>query len=219
MSVAVLIVDLASSVAKPSRLALNRALEGIRAAAPEALAQAAWGDEVEAVLPYPVNLWDLYIRVCRHMEPIGFYMGVGWGELTEEPIPGETSIHELNGTAFKAARAALDDSKNRGSDLLTLRFCAWEHPSLGRALNGSLDMMNAAFRAMTTRQRLYVADRTLGLRPGEIARRHGVTSQTVTTVLQKAGAAQIAIMQDQLDALTHILTDILSWGREGAPAP
>lgn len=161
--------------------------------------QVVWGDEVESVLASATDLWDLYIGVRRQLGPQAFYMGVGFGEVTSGTISGE--IHELNGTAFKSAREAVDAAKAAGGREIALRFSVHGEGELTRALNAFIDVLNASFGRMTRQQKVYMRDLVLGLSQTEIARRHRRAQASVQGALARAGHDQLAYAREGLVAL------------------
>lgn len=192
---------------------LTRLVLTLQPAVPTGLFQVAWGDEVEGVLPFPVDLWDLYIRTRTSLGEVPFYMGVGFGEASNLPLQmAESSVHELNGTAFKSARHALERAKRDKLSGIALAFDVYDSPMLTEALNGYPRMINAAFRQMTRKQRAYFEDLIVGFSHVAIAKRHGVSQPTVTKALQRAGADQLAGMRDGLTALLEFVAGHVQWG-------
>lgn len=214
MAVAVAVFDIKASTARTDVLtALNRLVDALRTSAAPALVQVAWGDEVEAVLPSSMDLWALYVSARACLGELPFYMGVGFGEVAALPLPGPAaSVHELNGTAFKAARLAVDRIKREATAGVALGFEVPESPSLTIALNTYPRMLDAALGQMTRKQRTYFDDLILGLSQREIAQRHHVSQPTVSISLQRAGADQLAHMRDGLTALLSVVAKEVGWG-------
>lgn len=215
MALAVVIVDIRASVGRPKLSAeLERLAETLRTAVPGALFQIAWGDEVEGVLPSPVDVWDLYLRTRRSLGELPFYMGVGFGDASDSPLElVGRSVHELNGTAFKAARQAVDSAKRDPRAGIALAFDVFEHPHLTEALNAYPRMINAAFRQMTRTQKAYFEDLILGYSQSAIADRHGVRQPTVSLSLQRAGADQLASTREGLTSLLAFVAGHVQWGQ------
>jgi hypothetical protein len=214
VAVGVIIIDVRASVERSHVYAsLNRLVADLRTAVPAGFFQVAWGDEVEGVLPSPVDLWDLYVLARRSLDDIPCYIGVGFGEISDhDEIPASGSVHELNGTAFKAARDALDGVKSDDLAAIPLAFTVYGNTALTQALNGYPRLINAAFRGMTPKQRTYFEDRAVGYRQMQIAERHGVHQSTVAKELKRAGADQLDCMRTALRALLQFVATYLSWG-------
>ena len=218
MALAVVIIDIRSSVGRPQvPEQLERLVGSLRNTVPNALFQVAWGDEVEGVLPSPVDAWELYVSVLRSLGDLPFYMGMGIGDVSHLPLnlPGR-NVHELNGTGFKAARQAVDSAKRDPEATVALAFNVFGQPNLTEALNGYPRMINAAVGQMTRTQKKYFIDWLLGYNQSAIADRHGVRQSTVSLSLQRAGASQLPIMRGGLNALLGFVAEHMQWvfGRE-----
>lgn len=211
MSKAVVIIDLQSSVSREDNLGW---LKGVAALVrtQSSLAQVVWGDEVEAVIDRPIDLWSLYIAVRRFLLERSFYMGVGFGNVVSEDI--FDGIHELNGTAFKAARQAIDWAKGGPKKEVALSFSVYGEQDLTRVLNAFVETLNISFARMTPQQVGYMQDFLIGLRQTAIADRHHVTQPAVHKVLVKAGAKQVACVREGLGAVMRIVENLMGWGRE-----
>lgn len=211
MSKAVVIIDLASSVSRGDAWS---SLKGVAALIrPQAsLAQVVWGDEVEAVVDRPTDLWSLYITVRQFLLEPSFYMGVGFGDVVAEGVSGE--IHELNGTAFKAARQAIDWAKGEPKKEVALSFSVYGEHDLTRALNAFVETLNISFACMTPQQVRYMRDFLIGLRQTAIAQRHHVTQPAVHKVLARGGSAQVACVREGLGALVRATGHAVGWGGE-----
>ncbi len=220
MALAVVIIDVQASVRYPDLTPeLRRLAQSLQAEVPGSMFQIAWGDEVEGVLPYPADIWDLYLHVRSVLGELGFYMGVGIGEISQvaSAIAGQ-SVHELNGTAFKSAREAVGAAKSATGAAVALEIEVAGEPELSAALQAYPHMINVAARSMTRTQRAYFTDLILGYRQSEIARRHGVRQPTVSLALHRAGADQLAAMQDGLRALLAFVASYTHWGAEDREA-
>lgn len=216
LALAVAIIDIRASVERTDVPETLRELaHHLRSTVPSGRFQVAWGDEVEGLLTVPVDVWDLYVDIRKSLGNLDFYLGVGFGDITETPLAGEErSVHELNGTAFKAARTAMERAKREAAPGLSLAFDVHGHPALTRALNGYPFMMGAAYRQMTSKQKTYFGDLVLGYSHSAIATRHGVSQPTVTKVLKSAGAHQLPLMCAGLAALLDVVGEHIHWGED-----
>lgn len=214
LALAVAIVDVRESIGRSRVSAELKALvPELRPMAPSGLFQVAWGDEMQAVLPSRVDLWDFYIRTRKSLRELPFYMGVGFGELSDPVMPLiEGSVHDLNGSAFKSARNAVERAKRDAFQSVALAFDVYENRHLTTALNAYVRMINDAYRQMTPKQRTYFNDVLLGDRHDAIAVRHGVSQPTISTTLKRAGAGQLDSMREGLSALLTFVGDYLGWG-------
>ena len=217
VGLAVMIIDIRRSVQRSDvRANLRRLMEDLQSAAPGAFLQIAWGDEIEGILPVPTDLWEIYVRARRSLGDVPFYMGVGFGDVAEDPLPSApVSVHEINGTAFKAARWALERAKGPNLTSIALAFQVFGDASLTVALNGYPLMLNVGIGQMTPKQRLYFDDLVLGCSHTAIAVRHGVRQPTVSKALRMAGADQLVCMREGLGALLTFVADHVKWGTQG----
>lgn len=214
MAVAVVIIDIRASVEHVDLAPeLKRLAQSLEAEVPGSMFQVAWGDEVEGVLPRPADTWDLYLHVRKTLGDLGFYMGVGFGEISggSSGIAGQ-SVHDLNGTAFKAAREAVEAAKADTEAALALEFSVFGQPELTAALSAYPRIINLAARRMTRTQRAYFSDLIVGYRQSAIARRHGVRQPSVSLALQRAGADQLDAMAGGLRALLAFVAAYTHWG-------
>lgn len=116
--------------------------------------QVVWGDELKGVLSDPSASWELFRQTFAYMQDTSFYMAVGFGTIDtayEHGVP--TDINILDGSAFKAARNALDYLKKKNITPYRLYFESAGNSDYCRALNAYIGIMNDLLRHMTSAQR------------------------------------------------------------------
>jgi|GEM_PF-3053492 len=159
---AVIFIDLVgSSKARDGRAGLQRALISLRdslndrfrdrLAAPFTVV---WGDELKGVLQDPRPAWDVYRAAHGSMDGIPFYFSVGLGTIdTAIGYEAEQDIDLLDGSAFKAARGAMDRLKRQGERPYRVEFASAGNAHLAEALNAYVAILNDLVQHMTAAQR------------------------------------------------------------------
>ena len=170
--VAVIFIDLAGSSRAPQQRAeLQRALLALRDRHNEtyrdrliAPFDVVWGDELKGVLTDPRPVWDVYRSSFELLDGIPFYFSVGFGTIdTSAGYEPSRNINLLDGTAFKAARDAMDrlkhdaskrkDSKKKEQTPYRVRFASAGSPHFAEALNAFVGVLNDLVQHMTASQR------------------------------------------------------------------
>lgn len=160
--VAVVFIDLVGSSRVPERRALlQKQLIGLKEHTNEFLGervaipfQVVWGDELKGVVSELTALWDLYRQCFSFMQGTPFSFAVGLGTIDTPLEFGQTTdINLADGTAFKAARKALDHLKATGVEPYRLRFEVAGDSYLCQALNAYIGIMNDLLDHMTPAQR------------------------------------------------------------------
>ncbi len=165
---AVVFIDLqGSSVMQNKRAALQRKLFALRdnlnAQFATALAvpfQIVWGDELKGVYYHPDGLWELFCHTYAFMKDTPFHCAIGLGTI-DTPIPqrGPVDINVLDGTAFKAARLAMDELKTFSDITYRLRFGTAGESQYSKSLNAYICIFNDLIKHMTPAQyRHFVAE-------------------------------------------------------------
>lgn len=158
---AVVFIDLQGSSSAPSqRAGLQQQLIALRdhlnQCFPSSLAvqfQIVWGDELKGVLRDPSTLWTMYQEAYAFMGSTPFYFAVGLGSV-DTPLTqhGDADINQLDGTAFKAARLAIDELKARKAGPYQVRFATAGYATYADALNAFMGVLNDLVTHMTPAQ-------------------------------------------------------------------
>lgn len=193
--VAVVFVDLVgSSQASGRRADLQRKLIGLRDYINSSLGtssaipfQVVWGDELKGVLLDPSVSWELYRQIFAFMEGTPFYCAIGFGTIDTFFEQGSTTdINLLDGSAFKAARNALDLLKEREIGPYKLYFEAVDRSDYCRALNAFVGIMNDLLRHMTPAQRRVFSQEIPWHASADTAEATPVSRQSAWETLQRA---------------------------------
>ena len=210
----VVFIDLQGSSSAPSQRAdLQQRLMSLRDRMNQrflsALAvqfQIVWGDELKGVLRDPSILWTMYQEAHAFMGSTPFYFAVGMGSL-DTPLPqhGGADINQLDGTAFKAARVAIDELKAHKTAPYQVRFATAGHAAYADALNAFMRVLNDLVTHMTPAQtqhfvREYPWHRAQG-QPDETQ----VSRQAVWETLQRARIDAYRAASEGLAALLYLV--------------
>lgn len=177
--VAVIFIDLVGSSRDPGRRPeLQRLLFRLRDRLNEQAAgllvapfEVVWGDELKGVLWDPRPVWGLYRDAYQFMAGVPFYFSVGLGTIdTPDEIWGAgvraagvpaaagapaTDINLMDGTAFKAARDAMEHLKAKAKEKMPyrIRVASAGSPHYAEALNAYFCILNDLVQHMTPAQR------------------------------------------------------------------
>jgi len=146
------------------------------------------GDELKGALADPRLVWAAYCTSYETMAGIPFYFSVGFGTIdTTAGYEATKSINFLDGTAFKAARDAMDELKARAKVIrpYRLRFGSAGNPHFTEALNAYVGVLNDLVQHMTAAQRQHFVREFPWNGPGT-ASPADVSRQAVWETLQRA---------------------------------
>lgn len=214
--VTVIFIDLVGSSRSPGRRAeLQRVLLGARdrlnAGLGDRLAapfDVVWGDELKGVLQDPRPVWELYQFTYRLMAGIPFYFSVGLGSIdTAIGYEPGGNIDLLDGTAFKAAREAMDRLK--AGDIKPYRICFGSAGStyLAEALNAYVAVLNDLVRHMTAAQRRHFLKEFPWHGAEEAGEGESVSRQSVWETLQRARIDAYRAAQRGIAALLQLAAE------------
>lgn len=143
------------------------------------------GDEVQGVLDDPAAVAEAVRRIAIDS---GWHIGVGIGEV-ERPLPETTA--EGRGTAFYAARQAVEDAKSAPAHLVVCAEPDGEHRDLAEA---ALRLLVGTLTDLRSHSRGYVGFRIdhPDATQAEIAAEFDVSQQAVSRVLS-AGPADLVV--------------------------
>lgn len=154
------------------------------------------GDEFQAVATRLADaVWTA--GVVRLLLPDGLdvRVGIGRGEI-RDVAPGATGVPIQDGSAWWAARAAIDEAHERaGAEAPYTRtwyVSSTPDPEADALLTSQLVLRDRMLDAMTPVQRAYAGASALGQTQAEIAAAHGVTQPAVSQSLRRSGGAAVA---------------------------
>lgn len=195
--VAVIFIDLVGSSRAPRRRGeLQRMLFQMRDQHNAALGsrliapfEVVGGDELKGALNDPRHVWSLYRASYELMAGIPFYFSVGLGTIdTTEGYDVERIIDVLDGTAFKAAREAMDHLKAKAKEVkpYRIRFQSAGSAHYVDALNAYVGILNDLVQHMTASQRQHFLREFPWNGASELSAETTVSRQSIWETLQRA---------------------------------
>jgi hypothetical protein len=165
--------------------------------------QIVWGDELKGILTTPVPIWNMYQVVHKCMTGTPFYFAVGLGTI-DTVFDGrqEADINALDGTAFKAARKAMDALKAQSNGAYLLRFATPGNARYCTALNAFVSVMNDLIAHMTPSQRRHFTSEYPWHQP--VPEYHPISRQAVWETLQRARIDAYRAASEGLQALLSV---------------
>lgn len=212
---AVVFIDLQGSSASPAKrarlqqqlLALRDQLNARNKPDLSVPFQVVWGDELKGVLYGAERLWELYRQVYSLMPDTPFYYAVGLGSIDTSFSQADTvDINLLDGTAFKAARQALDNLKAKPKQPYCIEFATAGSSRFGESLNAYVTICNDLVAHMTPAQyRHFIAEYPWHQQAhGE---KEHVSRQAVWETLQRARIDAYKAACAGLESLLAVVTD------------
>lgn len=214
--VAVVFIDLVGSSRVPRRrrelqqllFALRDRLNAERPGEWIAPFQVVWGDELKGALKDPHGVWDLYQTAYAFMRGTPFYFSVGLGSLdTIEGYEPTQNIDLLDGTAFKAAREAMERLKAKEMTPYRVSFGSAGSQHYVDALNSYIGVLNDLVHHMTPAQQQHFVREFPWNAMGQVSLETTVSRQAVWETLQRARIDAYREANKGIEALLQLACD------------
>ena len=196
-----LIVDIVRSRDLADRTGAQRAVEDAFALAATEVPLAAplWatvGDEFQAVAArLPQAVWTAGVVRLLLPEGLDVRIGIGCGEIRDVAPAGGAGAAIQDGSAWWAARAAIDEAHARADGdapySRTWYVAPDEDPGVVALVAGQLVLRDRMIDGMTSTQRAYAGASALGRTQAEIAAGRGVSQSAVSQSLRRSGGAAL----------------------------